>query len=124
MKKVAMVLTLVFVLSLGLGCFTTVYAACSGKGRSYEVNCYKTFGVYQYCNAKHSASCNNGHSVTLKTRLRMKYTNGSYSKWASGTTGVKLQVPDGKVGKSAHGEFKATCAGNYDFPERSASDKW
>lgn len=120
MKRFMSTLCLALVLTVLLSAIA--YAACDGKGRSYEVDCYKVFGYYQYAKATQSASCNNGCSVTLDTILTLIYTDGT-SNSDDGTSSVKLQVPSGKVGLKASGTFNASCPG-YKFPKRTGTDNW
>lgn len=122
MKKSIALVSALLVLVVVFGGISAL--ACEGRSRNVEVACWKTFGTYQYAKATQSAACDGRHSVTLKTELRLMYTTGAYSPWASGTSSKQLQVPDGKVGASAHGRFNAKCTGNYTFPERTATDKW
>lgn len=121
MKKFLSTICLVLILTIVAS--AVAFAACDGKGRSYKVECYKTFGKYQYGKATHSAECTSGHSVTLDTSLTLYYTDGTNSGAIPGTSSVKKQVPAGKVGESASGVFNAKCSG-YNFPERSATDSW
>lgn len=115
--------TLCLALALTLLLSAVAFAACDGKSRNYNVDCYKTFGTYQYAKATQSAACNSGCSVTLKTGLKIIYTDGTSASY-TGSSSVNKQVPSGKVGKKASGTFNATCAGGYKFPTRTATDNW
>lgn len=121
MKKFVSMLCLTLVFTMILA--TIAFAACDGKGRSYNVDCWKTFGTYQYAKATQSASCTGGHKVTLTTKLKLHYTDGTTGS-ASGTSSVQKQVPAGKVGSKASGTFNAKCSAGYNFPQRSATDTW
>ena len=121
MKKTIFAFCATMILAIAFS--VAAMAAHTGSGRSYNVSCYKTFGVYQYAKATHSASCSEGHNVTLKTKLTVRYTNGTSASYSGGKK-KKKQVPDGKVGKSASGVFNATCSGGYKFPKRTAGDSW
>lgn len=121
MKKFVSMLCLTLVFTMILA--TIAFAACDGKGRSYNVDCWKTFGTYQYAKATQSANCTGGHKVTLTTKLKLHYTDGTTGS-ASGTSSVQKQVPAGKVGSKASGTFNAKCSAGYNFPQRSATDTW
>lgn len=121
MKKFVSAICTVLILMVITG--IVALAACDGKSRSYNVDCYKTFGTYQYAKATQSAACDGGHSVTLANELTVYYTDGTSHSY-SGKSTIKKQVPAGKVGKKASGVFNATCSGGYKFPKRTATDKW
>ena len=121
MKKFVSVICAVLILMAIAG--AVALATCDGKSRSYNVDCYKTFGTYQYAKATQSAACDGGHSVTLANELTVFYTDGTSHSY-SGKSTIKKQVPAGKVGKKASGVFNATCSGGYKFPRRTATDKW
>lgn len=121
MKKFTSMLCLTLVLTTILA--TIAFATCDGKGRSYNVDCWKTFGIYQYAKATQSASCTGDHNVTLTTKLTLHYTDGSTGS-SCGASSVQKQVPAGKVGSKASGTFNAKCSAGYIFPKRSATDKW
>ena len=111
------------VLILTITTSAVAFAACSGKSRSYGVDCYKTFGFYQYAKATQSAACDENHSITLNTAMIVYYTDGTFATY-QGTSKIRKQVPEGKVGSKANGIFNATCSGGYSFPKRTATDKW
>lgn len=88
-KSVALVCTLLVLVAL-VGSISAL--ACEGKSRSVDVSCWKTFGVYQYAKATQSAACDGGHSVTLKTELRLKYTTAKSVQ--ARTEGSTLNAPE------------------------------